>query len=286
MMNKILIYALFIITFILTISIYGLLISIFPRRHVTEIKPSDIGLKYEDVTLTTSDNIKLKAWFIPNNKTKNAIIVCHGYPFDKGNVLGFAPFLHKNYNLLFFDFRAMGQSEGKYTTIGYKETEDLKAAVQYLKDKNIKNTGAIGFSLGAATILMAQSKDIKAIVADSPYANLNLMINALYRQFFFLKYPFTALTKILAKLIMGIDTSNISPEKAIKDIEAPILLIHGEKDTQIKVENSYLLKKANPEAELWIVKNADHGQAHNIKKEEYETKVLNFFNKHLNKTIK
>ena len=286
MMNKILTYTLFILAFILIISLYGLLISIFPRRYVTDIRPSDIGLKYENVTLTTSDNIKLKAWFIPNNKTNNAIIVCHGYPFDKGNVLGFAPFLHKNYNLLFFDFRAMGESEGKYTTVGYKETEDLKAAIRYLKDKNMENIGAIGFSLGAATILMTKSPDIKAIVADSSYANLDLMINAVYRQFFFLKHPFTFTTKLLAKLTLKIDTSNISPEKAIKDIQTPILLIHGEKDSQIKVENSYRLNEANPKAELWIIKDADHGQAHFIKEEEYETKVLDFFDKHLNKTIK
>jgi len=259
MIKKILIYTVFIVIFIVLISIYGLLISIFPRKYISQDKPSDLGLKYEEVTLTTSDNMKLKAWFIPNNKTKNAIIICHGYPFDKGNVLGFAPFLHKNYNLLFFDFRAMGESQGKYTTIGYKETQDLKAAIKYLKTKNIKNIGAIGFSLGAATILMAKSPDIKAIVADSSYANLDLMVNALYRQFFFLKYPFTFLTKILAKLTLKIDTKDISPEKAIKDLQTPILLIHGEKDSQIPVKNSHLLKKANPEAELWIVKNADHG---------------------------
>lgn len=284
MMKKILIYIIGIIVFVLIISIYGIFISLFPRRHITDIKPSDLGLKYEEVTLKTSDNIKLKAWFIPNNKTKNAIIVCHGYPFDKGNVLGFATFLHKDYNLLFFDFRAMGESQGKYTTVGYKEVEDLKAAVRYLKDKEIKDIGALGFSLGAAVIIMTNSDDIKAIVADSSYANLDLMINALYRQFFFLKYPFTYITRLLAKLIIGIDTSKVSPEKAIKGIKTPILLIHGEKDSQISVENSYLLRKANPKAELWVIEEADHGEAHYLRKEEYETKVLDFFNKHLNKT--
>ncbi len=283
-MKKILIYIIGMILFVLIISIYGILISIFPRRYITDIKPSDMGLKYEEITLKTSDNIKLKAWFIPNNKTKNAIIICHGYPFDKGNVLGFATFLSNNYNLLFFDFRAMGQSEGKYTTVGYKEVEDLKAAVKYLKNKNIKNIGALGFSLGAATIIMTNSKDIKAIVADSPYASLDLMINSLYRQFFFLKYPFTSLTKLLAKLILKIDATKISPEKAIKQITAPILLIHGEKDSQIPVENSYRLHKANPKTELWIIEEADHGEAHYLRKEEYEKKVLDFFNKHLNKT--
>jgi len=281
MIKKILIYTIFITLFILIISIYGLLISIFPRRHITDINSTDLGLKYQDVTLKTSDNIKLKAWFIPNNKTKKAIIVCHGYPFDKGNVLGFAKFLHNDYNLLFFDFRAMGASEGKYTTVGYKEVEDLKSATDYLKNKGMEDIGALGFSLGAATIIMANNPNIKAIVADSSYANLDLMINSLYRQFFFLKYPFTYLTKLLTKLILKIDTSEVSPEKSIKDVSAPILLIHGKKDSQIPVENSYLLHKANPETELWIIEEADHGESHYLKKEEYETKVLDFFSKNL-----
>ncbi len=285
MIKKILIYAVLIIVFVLIIAIYGILISVLPRRHITDIKPSDLGLKYENITLITSDNIKLEGWFIPNNKTRNAIIVCHGYPFDKGNVLSFASFLHKDYNLLFFDFRAMGKSEGKYTTVGYMEVEDLKSAINYLKNRGIKNIGAIGFSLGGATILMTKSNDIKAIVADSSYANLDLMIDALYRQFFFLKYPFTFITRLLAKLVLKIDTSNISPEKAIKEIKIPILLIHGGKDSQIPVENSYLLNKANPKTELWIVEEADHGGAHYYRKEEYEKKVLDFFDKNLNKTI-
>jgi len=281
MINKILLYTTFIIVFIIIISIYGILISIFPRRHITDINPSDLGLEYKDVTLTTSDNIKLKGWFIPNNKTSKAIIVCHGYPFDKGNVLDFASFLHKNYSLLFFDFRAMGQSEGKYTTVGYKEVEDLNAAVKYLKNNNIKKIGALGFSLGAATIIMAKNPEIKAIVADSSYANLNLMIDSTYRQFFFLKYPFTFTTKLLARLILKINTREVSPEKAIKETTTPILLIHGKKDSQIQVENSYRLHKANPDTQLWVVE-ADHGEAHYVKRKEYEKKVLDFFNDNLN----
>jgi len=283
MMKKIFIYVIWIIVFIIIISLYGILISIFPRRYVTDIKPSDIGLKYEEVTLKTADNIKIKAWFIANNKTKNAVIVCHGYPFDKGNVFSFASFLHKDYNLLFFDFRAMGESEGKYTTVGYKEVEDLKAAVKYLKENGMENVGALGFSLGGATILMAKSDDIKAIVADSSYANLDLMVDSLYRQFFFFKYPFVLTTRVLAKLILKIDTKNVSPEIAIRDIKVPVLLIHGKKDSQISVKNSYLLHKANPKAELWVVEGADHGEAHYVREKEYEKKVLEFFNKYLNK---
>lgn len=281
MIKKTLAYIAGIIIFILLISFYGLLISIFPKRHITDIKPSDLNLRYKNITLKTSDSIRLKGWFIPNNKTKKAVIVCHGYPFDKGNVLSFAPFLHEKYNLFFFDFRAMGESEGRYTTVGYNEVKDLEAAVSWMKKQGMEDIGAIGFSLGAATIMMAKSDDIKAIVSDSSYANLDLMIDTLYRQFFFLRYPFTITTRLMAKLVLKIDTSKISPETAIKDIRNPILLIHGKKDSQIRVENAYRLQKANPKAELWVIEEAGHGQAHYLRKEKYEKKVLDFFGKNL-----
>jgi len=44
----------------------------------------------------------------------------------------------------------------------------------------------------------------------------------------------------------------------------------------ISIENAHLLKQANPNIELWIVKNADHGQAYACSKQEYENKVKDF----------
>lgn len=282
-MNKLLITLIAILIWIFIISIYGFYIAVHPRKYVSNITPSSFRLDYENVTFKTRDNIKLKGWFIPSKKTNKTIIIAHGYPFDKGNVLGYAEFLHKNYSLLFFDFRAMGESEGKFTSVGYCEKEDLLAAIKYLKNRGIKDIAAIGFSLGAAVILMTNSPDIKAIVADSSYANIDMMVKAMYRQFFIFKYPFVYLTKLIAKLFLGIDTSKVSPLKEIKKIKVPVLLIHGEKDSQINVKNSILLHEANPKTQLWIVKNADHGEAHAIVKEEYEDKILKFFNKHFSK---
>ncbi len=281
MINKLLFITISIIFIIIFISFYTVYISTHPRKYISAAKPSDFNLEYEQVTLKTKDNITLKGWFIPSNYSNSAIIVAHGYPFDKGNVLGFAPFLHKHYNLLFFDFRYLGESEGKFTSVGFHEKKDMQAAVQYLKEKDIENIGAIGFSLGASAIIMDNNKDIKAIVADSPYAELDLMVNDMYRPFFFLKYPFIWTTKLFAKLLYNIDINSVSPKNAIKYAQAPILLIHGEKDSQISVKHSILLHEANPDTELWIIENADHGQAHALKTKEYEKKVLEFFDKHL-----
>jgi len=279
--KNVLISLAFLIIMIIAISSYAFYISVCPRRFISGVNPSYFGLKYEKVSFKTEDGLTLKGWFIPCEGKRATIIVCHGYPFDKGNILPSSLFLHKEYNLFLFDFRAMGESEGKYTTVGYHEKKDLLAAIDYLKSRGIEEIGALGFSLGGAVIIMANSPDIKAIVSDSSYATLDLMIHSLFRHYRFLRYPFVFTIKSLSRLVLKFNTSSVSPVDTIKEVETPILLIHGERDSQIPVKNAYLLHEAAPKSELWIVPGADHGEAQARETTEYERRILEFFEKNL-----
>lgn len=267
------------------ISLLNFYISVHPTRFKTGITPDKVNLKYENISFKTSDNVVIKGWFIPSKKkTDKTIIVCHGYPFDKNNILQGVYFLANNFNLLLFDFRYFGESEGKYTTLGYKEKEDFLAAVEFLKQKNFTKIGAMGFSLGAATIIMANSKDVKAVIADSSYATIDKMIERTYFIFpSFTKQPFVFLTKLYARIFLGIKTKDIAPVNDIVKIKVPVLLVHGEKDSQIPVQNSKILYEASNKnnTELWIVSKADHGFAHYLYPQEYEERVIDFFNKNL-----
>lgn len=279
--NLILIFLL-VIVFLILFSFLTFIMSIKPGKWPIEFSPESFNLEYENVTFETSDGLNLKGWFIPSNKSDNTIIVMHGYPTNKADVLPFSMFLLKKFNVFLFDFRSFGESEGSYTTAGYKEVKDLDAAVEYLKSrKDARNIGALGFSLGGSVAIMTKNDDIKAIVADSAYSNLNNMIEAMYQNFYFLKYPFIYMTKLYGKLFFGIDTKEVSPENAIKAINTPILMIHGKKDSQIPVNEAYILHNANKNTELWIVENADHGETYALNKEEYEKRVLGFFEKNL-----
>ena len=268
----------FVMLWLILFSLFTFYTSIHPREIKTDLVPSDLGLKYEEITFKSSDGIKLNAWFIPNNKTKAAIIVMHGYPADKANLLGIAEFIARDFNVILFDFRSFGKSEGKYTTVGYLEKNDLLGAINYLeKEKNMTRIGIYGFSLGGAVALMANHEGIKAIVSDSGYARLSHMVEHMYRIFFIFKYPLTYLTKLYGILFLRLNIDNVSPVDNIKNLKIPILLIHAEKDSQIPVSEAYLLHEANKKSELWIVKNADHGMTHSINPKEYEEKVIGFF---------
>ena len=268
----------FIVLFMVIFSFLIFLMSIHPKKIITNLIPSDLGLKYEEVSFKSADGIKLSGWLIPNNKTKAAIIVMHGYPADKANLLGIAEFLTNDFNVLLFDFRSFGKSEGKYTTAGYLEKNDLLGAVRYLdEEKNITKIGLYGFSLGGAVALMTNHKNVKVIVTDSAYARLSHMVEHMYRIFFIFKYPLVYLTKLYGILFLKVNVDDASPVDNMKNIKVPILLIHAEKDSQIPVDEAYLLHDANKNAELWIVENAEHGMTHSINPEKYERRVLEFF---------
>jgi len=272
---KILVY---IVVFMIIFSLLIFYMSIKPHKIVTDLEPSDLGLEYEEISFKSADGVKLSGWLIPNNKTKATIIVMHGYPADKANLLGIAEFLAKDFNVFLFDFRSFGESEGTYTTVGYLEKNDLLGAIHYLeKEKNITKIGLYGFSLGGAVALMTNHSNVKAIVTDSSYAKLSHMVEHMYSPFFILKYPLAYLTKLYGMIFLGLNVDDISPVDNIKNIKVPILLIHAEKDSQIPVNEAHLLHNANKKTELWIVTNADHGMTHSINPGEYEERVIKFF---------
>ncbi len=276
-----------VVSFSLFTSLWGFYSSIKPPKITSKITPSDLGLKYEEVSFTTTDNIKIAGWLIPSfaeatdGKPASTIILLHGYPADKGDILPLMSFLHKKYNLLLFDFRYLGKSEGKYTTAGAKEVEDLLAAIRFLESRGIKEVGVWGFSMGGAVALMTASKapEIKVIVSESSYASLNLMTTELYR-IPILKYPLAYLTGIWTKIILGIDLKKVSPTAGVKDLNIPILLVHSKNDEVIPFLNALLIQEAlkdNLRAEFWFQENLVHGQLGN----EYQKRIEDFFEKYL-----
>jgi len=272
-----------ILGFIVLFSFFTFLLYIKPPKMHTPGNPSDYKLSYENISFKTKDGLTLRGWFIPSNHSNNTIIIGHGFPFDKSNILHITRFLNEKYNLLYYDFRYFGESDGKYTTLGYKEKDDMLEAVNYLKKrKDVDSIGILGFSLSAATALMIDSDDVKAIVSDSAYASLYKVSKSVY--FFFpwiTKYPFICMTSLYAKIFLGLNMFKVSPEEHVKTMKIPILFIHGDKDSQISVENSKILHKNAPKSELWIIKGVDHGMSYAKNPKKYEKRVMGFFDKHL-----
>ena len=292
----------FLVLFLILFSLYGFWAAIHPPRYKTNLTPKDFGHKFEKVTLITSDNLKIAAWFVPSGqKSDKVIILLHGYPFDKANLLNWAEFLQKDFNLFFFDFRYFGESEGSMTTVGYHEQRDLKAALDYLEQRAREqhkkiasasgapatfDVGLMGFSLGGAVAIITASYDkrVKAVVSDSAFANINLMIDEYYRNLSILRYPLSILTNFWARIFVGVNPDEVDPEKAAKNINIPVLLIHGKKDQVIPFESALRIQKSlrsNPKAQFFFFEEGSHGGVPENLENVYQKKVLEFFNKNL-----
>lgn len=274
-------------------------LGVHPPTFKTEDDPGRYRLQYERVAFPTADGLTLRGWFIPAASPEGAsresgavgcratMVVGHGYPFDKANILSHVLFLHGRFNLLLIDFRYFGESEGLYTTAGLLETRDVEASVAYLKERtdvDPQRIGAMGFSMSAAAFILARHPDIRAIVADSSYASLEDLVG---RQFFFFpgptKWPLIALTKLYARLLLGVDVEAAAPAQVVREPTAPLLIIHGEADSQIPVEHAReIYANADPaRTELWIVPGADHGQVHAIEGPRYEVRIRTFLERNL-----
>jgi len=272
------------VLFFLFTSLWGFYISIRPPKFISTITPRDLGLDFEEVTFVTKEGITLRGWFIPSateGKTPPTIILLHGYPADKGDILPSMTFLNQKFNLFLFDFRYLGKSDGNYTTVGARETKDLKAAIHYLKSRGIEEVGVWGFSLGGAVALMTapETPEIQAVVSESSYARLDLLAPQLYR-IPIIKYPLGYLSGLWAKLFLGINIKEVSPTAAAKNLTIPILIIHSKKDKVIPFSHALLLEEAlknNPKAEFWFQENLGHTEF-NIK---YKKHISDFFEKNL-----
>ncbi|MEK6646328.1 MAG: alpha/beta hydrolase [Candidatus Firestonebacteria bacterium] len=262
--------------------------------HTTRMKgdftPAGFNLTYENVKFKTSDGLELAGWFIPVNKPKGLIILCHGIGADKSDLVRMAPFLyHGGYSVFIFDFRSHGDSSGKYTSMGYYERQDLNSAIDYLKlrkDCSNLNIGVYGFSMGAsiAYIVSSENKEIKAVIGDSGFVSAKDIITRYANKFFHIpKYPLVPIVIWVGEKWIKCKYSDIDAIKYIEKISPrPVLIIHGEKDENIPVDDARkLFEKAREPKELWIIPNAGHTETYSTMQSVYEQKIIDFFNKNL-----
>ena len=177
----------------------------------------EISVDIKKVKIRTSDNIELLGWYHEKNlKDYKTLIYFHGNAGSLENrIHKLNHFQDININFLIIAWRGFSGNNGKPTEQGLYE--DGKSAINWLEKKGVneKNLILYGESLGTGVAThLAQNKSYAGIILETPFTS---MIDAAK-----IFYPYIPVNLLLK--------DKFENYKKIKNINSPILVMHGEVD--------------------------------------------------------
>lgn len=214
---------------------------------VRDLGPKDFILQgkvftREDFTLRNSRGYRLEcSWFQPKfteNSKLDCIIYCHGNCGSRCDSLEIAnALLLHDISVFAFDFSGSGLSEGKFVSLGYYESWDLKCVVDYLRSTNkVNSLGIWGRSMGASSAILYASCDpyISLLVLDSPFVSLKKTSCELFSSLkIFPESFFKSMFKYTRKIIQAtanFDIEEVTPVKYVSQCRMPAVFLHGRFD--------------------------------------------------------
>lgn len=249
--------------------------------------PAEYGLESKEVAFQASDGVSLRGVWIPATGSQRAVVILHGHGCSMDWDVQRAPFFHKaGFNVLLFDFRAHGRSDGKLATFGYLERQDVLGAVEFLKSRGMQRIGLLGFSYGGMASMLAAplSPDIHAVISDGGPARLRSAISGRAVELGLPRWlgPFLGwLTVVMTSMRLGVNLFRYEPIRWVgKLAPRPILFIHGELD-QYLTDFDDLYDAAGERKEAWRLPGVQHTKAGEVYPEEFYRRVLEFFQKNL-----
>lgn len=223
------------------------------------------SLRPEEVVVEGLGGVALTCRFFRGRSLATVVLV-HGYGGNQDELLPVAAALHaEGFGVFTFDARGCGRSGGA-VTFGALESDDLIAIVDHLAgraDVEAGRIGVLGFSMGAASAILAAARDprIAAVVADSAWSDVRSWLRPSLR--YFLLHPrerFSPPSLRLVELRARIDLRLLRPIDVVGRISPrPLLLLHGSADTIVLPEDSERLLAAAEEPKSRIVV---HGVGH------------------------
>jgi fermentation-respiration switch protein FrsA (DUF1100 family) len=251
-----------------------------PRHWSDGPSPAARGWTYRDVSFTDSDRLVLRGWWIPGTRHQTVVMV-HGWTSSRQEPMGKSGYLHDaGYNLLVFDLRGHGASDGSYTTLGWLEPDDVRAAVRFARTQDPGPVALLGYSMGASIVVEAAADgvDVRAVVEDSGFASLADVIRFTFTRHTLLPAsPFADPMLALSAADLGVDPERIRPVDAAARLSRPLLAIVGTADALVPPAQGHaLFEAARGPKELLVVAGAGHTGAYDRAPGLYARTVLDF----------
>ncbi len=259
---------------LLLLSLYGMVCGymyyyqekmIFQGTREIKQTPTDFGLDYIDLTLTTSDKVKINAWYVPIANSKLTVLFFHGNTGNMGDTaVTFKMFHQIGISCLMIDYRGYGNSSGEPSESG--SYLDGDAAWHYLLDEiqlKPEQVVLVGRSLGGGVATeLATRYECRALVLESTFTTMPAIakdVHPFMPAFWLIKHEYNNLLKI-------------------HDIKCPVLIIHSKEDKYIDISHARKLYRSlkRTSKKKFIEMTGNHGEGY-IQSGEIYTDALRDF---------
>jgi uncharacterized protein len=257
----------------------------YMSTHVAraEVPAPDLGADHQDVTLTTSDGLTLRGWYVPSRN--GAAIIA--FPGRSGTQAHTRMLVEHGYGVLLFDRRGEGVSEGDGNMFGWGGERDIFAALDYLEqrpDVDPARIGGIGLSVGGELMLQAAAEDDRLAAVVSEGAGTRSLPEELEE--------YDGAERVIGFPLLAIKTgavrifSNTAVPPKLTDLipriaPRPTLFIWAPNGGNVEWMNPDYSRLAGPNSSIWKIHDAKHIRGLATHPGEYEERVVGFLDEAL-----
>jgi len=224
---------------------------------------------WQELAVRSSDGLRLRAWLDPGDASRAAFVLVHGLGDSLESQTGSGERLHaRGHSVLLLDLRGHGGSEGRYTTLGGREREDVRGALAALHERGLGRAGfaLMGASMGAVAVLRAaaQEPDVRAVVAEAPYDDYRGTVVHHARLYYGMPewLPLIPAAIAVAEWRAGFDASEVSAVEAARRTRAALLVIFDANDDRMPEAVVRRVFEAHPGPKrFWTAPGAGHAGA-------------------------
>jgi uncharacterized protein len=204
---------------------------IFQPTRGVDVTPAQLGIRAETVWLRSEDGVRLHAFWVPSEGATRAILMLHGNAGNASHRLPRAAALAGlGAHVLLIDYRGYGLSSG---TPGERGAyADARAGLAYLASRGIGESRVVpfGHSLGGAIAVdLAQDRALAGVVLESTFTSLGDVARG-----------------IAGPLGSVLLRGRFDARSKIGKLRAPLLQLHGDRDTLVRFEVGRALFDAAP----------------------------------------
>ena len=259
-----------------------------PTRVAPIALPDDATGRFARVSFQSrGDALNIVAWYRAVSSATAAVVMVHGRDGCRGNELRCSTFglaeriAAAGMSVVMIDLRGHGDSGSGRLTFGRHEYRDVLGAVDFLLARGYQPTkiGVFGASMGGVSGIAAAAAEpaIGALIIDSAFADLELLLRAQFRRLTRLPTCFLRGALLAARILTGTQLTAHPPRHLMRVLRGrPVLVIHAAGDPFVPVRHAHLLANAGNTA-LWITPGARHLSSASAVGARYLDVVARFF---------